>query len=62
MLSGDVGIFIYLTCQFFFFTPWFSPVKEGIMERIVRLSAAVDKEVELGYHLCYGDIQHRHFV
>lgn len=48
--------------QFFLFTPWFSPVKEGIMERIVRVSAAVDKDVELGYHLCYGDIQHRHFV
>ncbi|KAI9870161.1 MAG: hypothetical protein M1830_004621, partial [Pleopsidium flavum] len=46
----------------FIFTPWFSPVKEGIMERIVRLSAAVDDKVELGYHLCYGDIQHRHFV
>jgi len=46
----------------FIFVPWFSPVKEGIMERIVRLSAAVDDKVELGYHLCYGDIQHRHFV
>ena len=47
---------------FFLFTPWFAPVKEGILERIVRLSGAVDKHVELGYHLCYGDIQHRHFV
>lgn len=47
---------------FFLFVPWFSPVKEGIMERIVRLAAAVDDKVELGYHLCYGDIQHQHFV
>jgi hypothetical protein len=35
--------------------PWFSPLKEGIVERVVRLSAAVDEGVEMGFHLCYGD-------
>ncbi|MCJ1258529.1 hypothetical protein MMC24_006362 [Lignoscripta atroalba] len=46
----------------FVFVPWWSPVKEGVVERIVRVSAAVDEGVEMGYHLCYGDIEHRHFV
>ena len=30
--------------------------------RLARLAAAVPDEVELGFHLCYGDAQHRHFV
>ena len=43
------------------FTPFFSPVKEGIVERLIRLADAVDPEVECGFHLCYGDMGHRHF-
>ncbi|MCH6168594.1 hypothetical protein [Pseudonocardia alaniniphila] len=30
--------------------------------RLARLAAAVPDEAELGFHLCYGDAQHRHFV
>lgn len=30
--------------------------------RLVRLGDAVPGEVELGYHLCYGDFGHEHFV
>jgi hypothetical protein len=41
---------------------WFTPGKEGIIERIERLAAAVNGDVELGFHLCYSDSQHRHFV
>ncbi|KAL8828538.1 MAG: hypothetical protein Q9191_002529 [Dirinaria sp. TL-2023a] len=44
------------------FTPWFSPVKEGIVNRLLKLSAQVKAGVELGFHLCYGDLNHRHFV
>ncbi|KAL8718882.1 MAG: hypothetical protein Q9181_008139 [Wetmoreana brouardii] len=44
------------------FTPWFSSVKEGIVERLLRLSTYIEKEVEMGFHLCYGDQNHRHFV
>lgn len=42
--------------------PYFSPVKSGIMERLKRLATAVGADVELGYHLCYGDMGHVHFV
>lgn len=33
-----------------------------IVTRLVRLGTAVPEEAELGYHLCYGDFEHRHFV
>jgi ubiquinone/menaquinone biosynthesis C-methylase UbiE len=43
------------------FPVWFDDVKGGILERLLRLSRQVPPDVELGYHFCYGDVQHRHF-
>jgi len=43
------------------FPVWFDDVKSGILERLVRLARHVPADVELGYHFCYGDVQHRHF-
>src|SRR5438445_7835477 len=43
------------------FPVWFSDVRGGILERLLRLSRQVPPEVELGYHLCYGDAEHKHF-
>ena len=40
---------------------WFGDVKGGILERLLRISRHVPSDVQLGYHLCYGDVQHRHF-
>ncbi len=40
----------------------FADPKAGIIERIARYSARVPDDVELGYHLCYGDAGHQHFV
>ena len=45
-----------------YWKPYFSPVKGGILQRLVRLAQAVDRDVEMGYHLCYGDFGHAHFV
>jgi ubiquinone/menaquinone biosynthesis C-methylase UbiE len=42
------------------FPVWFDDVKGGILERLLRLSRQVPVDVELGYHFCYGEIQHRH--
>ena len=48
------------------FKPFFASdavgVKEGIIERLVRLADMVDVEVEVGFHLCYGDMGHQHFA
>jgi hypothetical protein len=40
---------------------WFGDVRAGILERLLRLGRHVPAEVELGYHLCYGDDEHGHF-
>ncbi len=39
----------------------FDDVETGIIERLARIGAAIPEDVELGYHLCYGDRDHRHF-
>lgn len=36
-------------------------VKQGIFERLIRIGERVPADVELGYHLCYGDAGHKHF-
>lgn len=47
-----------------FFQQWWKgqSTQDGVAERLIRLAASVDDGVELGFHLCYGDIGHRHFV
>jgi hypothetical protein len=44
------------------FTPWFEPVRDGVVERLALVAARVPDHVELGFHLCYGDYGHEHFV
>lgn len=41
---------------------FFDMSKSGMMERLIRLGNAVPADVELGYHLCYGDPGHKHLV
>ncbi len=36
--------------------------ESDILERLVRLGDHVPAEAEMGYHLCYGDVEHQHFV
>lgn len=43
------------------FKPWFSPVREHLDQQLARLTNAVSPQVEMGVHLCYGDLGHRHF-
>ena len=35
--------------------------RPGILERLARYASWVPDDVELGYHLCYGDADHAHF-
>lgn len=47
------------------FAPFFAssePVREGVLRRLVRMVGSVAADVEVGLHLCYGDMAHRHFV
>lgn len=40
----------------------YAHVKADIIAQLVRLGNQVPEDVELGYHLCYGDAGHKHFV
>lgn len=44
------------------FPTYLTNPKADILERLSRLGNAVPESVELGYHLCYGDSGHKHFV
>lgn len=54
--------------EFGYTGPWWSDdkqgIKDGIYDRLVRYASHghVDNDVEMGFHLCYGDFTHRHFV
>jgi hypothetical protein len=41
---------------------FFENKRDEIVERLVRIGNAVPAKVEFGYHLCYGDSGHKHFI
>ena len=41
---------------------WFDNPEKGIIERLARLGDHIPSTIELGYHFCYGDFQHKHIV
>ena len=34
--------------------------RDGLIDRLTRLGVATPADVELGYHFCYGDMNHKH--
>ncbi|KAK0267590.1 hypothetical protein LTS16_025189 [Friedmanniomyces endolithicus] len=51
----------------FLFKPWFGEgniekIKEYIVDYTVRMIGQVEKDVEVGLHNCYGDMEHRHWL
>jgi hypothetical protein len=44
------------------FQPWFDDVWAGVVERALAQAARVPADVEVGFHLCYGDAGEQHFV
>lgn len=40
----------------------FDNTEQGIIDRLARIGERVPEGVELGFHLCYGDYGHEHFV
>ncbi|KAF1952727.1 hypothetical protein CC80DRAFT_452144 [Byssothecium circinans] len=43
--------------------PYFtSPVLQGLVDRVVRLCERIPQDVKLAFHLCYGDLRHKHFI
>ncbi|KAE8307807.1 hypothetical protein BDV41DRAFT_568781 [Aspergillus transmontanensis] len=44
------------------FMPHFAPVKQGVLDRIQHLCAGIPGEVDIGFHLCYGDLEGKHLI
>jgi hypothetical protein len=42
----------------FLVQPWFTPARDGVIDRLARLGSRVPEPVQLGYHLCHGDYEH----
>ena len=42
--------------------PFGGELQSEVMKRMKRLGGAVPEDVELGFHLCYGDYDAKHFV
>lgn len=40
----------------------FADPQREILERFKRISRAIPPDVELGFHLCYGDVDGQHFI
>jgi methionine synthase II (cobalamin-independent) len=45
-----------------YYPAYFDDPREGVIERLAACAARVPEPVELGFHLCYGDYGHRHFM
>lgn len=44
-------------------SPPFVPITEAeVVALLVRLGGAVPADIQLGYHCCYGDYNHKHFI
>ena len=41
---------------------WMGDSRQAFAERLIRLGEAVPAGVDLAYHLCYGDIGHKHSI
>jgi hypothetical protein len=41
---------------------WMGDSRAAFAERLIRLGEAVPADVDLAYHLCYGDIGHKHSI
>jgi hypothetical protein len=45
-----------------FYPAYFEDPKTGVIDRLRDCAEIVPADVEVGFHLCYGDFQHRHFM
>lgn len=44
------------------FSSWWGDAWTGVIERAAEQAAQVPADVELGFHLCYGDANEEHFI
>jgi hypothetical protein len=54
------GVLVWEQPENRYVTLWFDNPKQGVIDRLVRVSERVAADVELGLHLCYGSQDHKH--
>jgi hypothetical protein len=45
-----------------FYPAYFEDPHDGVLERLANCASVIATDVQLGYHLCYGDFRHKHFM
>lgn len=45
-----------------FYPAYFADRERGVIDRLKRCAEKIPPGVELGFHLCYGDFKHKHFM
>ncbi|HXR13398.1 MAG TPA: hypothetical protein VN740_01980 [Solirubrobacteraceae bacterium] len=45
-----------------YYKAYFDDVQQGVIDRLATCAAVIPDDVELGFHLCYGDFGHKHFM
>ncbi len=60
-IQWDVCIEMVMFDGRFYPGGWADPGK-GTVERLARISKPIPRDVELGFHLCYGDLDGAHFI
>ena len=41
---------------------YFSPAMPGILDRIHKICHWIPENIHIAFHLCYGDLRHKHFI
>jgi hypothetical protein len=59
-IQWDVAVEITLLEEQF--PAFFSPVLDGVVERLARAASWVPDDIPVGFHLCYGDAGGKHIV
>ena len=45
-----------------YYPAYFEDREQGVIDRLAACAEVIPTDVELGYHLCYGDFKHKHFM
>ena len=63
-VPAEIGILEYERggLQGRYWKPYFENPESGILDRLRRLAKAVAADVEMGFHLCYGNNRNVHFL
>jgi methionine synthase II (cobalamin-independent) len=45
-----------------YYPAYFADREQGVIDRLAACAEKIPTDVQVGFHLCYGDFQHKHFM